>query len=129
MPFFIFLFSFLMVSCQDSNSNSFDNFKVQPNLKPPVIVEGANNNFPKAYAILQKNCTSCHFNYHSAWNAYNTEEKWLDAGLVNRGDPENSFLIKRMKNAGGPGATMPIAAEAVSEADFKILKKWIEEIE
>lgn len=118
----ILLMSLLWTAaCQDTNSNSFDREKFTERAMP----EGARPEFTAALAILQNRCMSCHFGFHNAWNAFTTEEQWLEAGLINRGDPDNSLLIKRMKNAAGPGATMPIAAAAIPDAEFQTLKAWI----
>jgi mono/diheme cytochrome c family protein len=72
-----------------------------------------------AYAAMAKNhCFQCH-----PWGGFTTDAQWLNAGLVSRGNPTVSSLIKELKNSGGQ---MPKDYSPLSTADYNKLVTWIQ---
>ncbi|WP_408099035.1 hypothetical protein ACJVC5_08970 [Peredibacter sp. HCB2-198] len=114
----------LLVGCQDYNSNSSDRFKYGP-----AILDETDPNFAQAYNTIQTRCTSCHSsNIHDIWATYKNNNAWLDSGLIQRGDPDNSYFIQRIINYGGASSNMPQGGSALSDAEYQQLRKWVEEI-
>lgn len=120
-------FSFLLMlsSCEDYNSNSADKIKYS---NEPQSEQAGDPNFAPAFAIIQSRCISCHSGFHNNWATYTSNEKWINSGLVHRGDPDNSTLIKLIINSGQAGANMPQGAGAIPDAEFQTLRKWIAEM-
>lgn len=122
-PFFILL---ILSSCEDYNSNSAD--KIKYSNEPQSEQEAGDPNFAPAFAIIQSRCISCHSGFHNNWATYTSDDKWINSGLVHRGDPDNSHLITRIFNSGQAGANMPQGAGALPDAEFQTLRKWIVEM-
>ena len=80
-----------------------------------------------AYTVLKKDCMSCHTGDHSGWLTNCTNAAWIDSGQVVAKDTTNSNLLIRMKNF-TPAGDMPTGAPAISDADYTILKTWIDSI-
>jgi len=116
--FILILFS----ACEDYNSNSADKLKYS---NEPQQEEGGDPNFAPAFAVIQNRCTSCHSGFHNNWSTYTSNEKWLNSGLVNRGDPDNSLIIRRTINSGQAGSNMPQGTGAIPDAEFETLRTWI----
>lgn len=115
----------LLSSCEDYNSNSADKIKYS---NEPQSEEAGDPNFGPAIAIIQNRCISCHSGFHNNWAAFTSDDMWINSGLVHRGDPDNSTLIKRIINSGQAGANMPQGAGAIPDAEFQTLRKWIAEM-
>lgn len=114
----------ILISCQDYNSNTADRIKYGP-----VVLDEADPNFQQAYTIIQNRCVSCHSStIHDAWATYQDNAAWLDSGMILRGDPDNSYFIQRIINAGGASSNMPQGGSALPDAEYQHLRKWIEEI-
>jgi hypothetical protein len=118
------LILFILQACQDLNSNSSDNTKYGP----LVLNAGGDTNFVSAFQIINNRCISCHSGYHNNWSGQNSDNQWLNSGYINRGDPNNSLLIKRIINSGEVGANMPQDADSIPESEFAALKNWITHI-
>lgn len=113
----------LLVSCgQSYNSNSTDRFVGDLNID---ISTPAGERLYRAYNVLQNQCVNCHSGYHNIWSSYNTDQQWISAGLVIKGEPRSSLLISRLQNE---GSDMPLFAPQISEADYQALREWIEEM-
>lgn len=129
MKLFILIITlFFISSCEDYNSNSADKIKYS---NQPQAEEGGNGgdpNFAPAFAVIQNRCVSCHSGFHNNWATYTSNEKWLNSGLIHRGDPDNSTLIKRTINSGQAGANMPLGFGAIPDAEFETLRTWITNI-
>ncbi len=127
MPAIFLLLSFLMyTSCDEYNSNSADRLKYGGD--PQQEVDTGDANFSAAFPIIQQKCISCHSGDHNNWAGYTSDEKWLNSGLINRGDPDNSSFIKRIINSGGPNANMPEGLGALPDSEYQLLRKWIAEM-
>lgn len=123
--FLLSLFMLMFMSCEDYNSNSADKIKYS---NEPQQEETGDPNFAPAFAVIQNRCISCHSGFHNNWATYTDNEKWLNSGLIIRGDPDNSRLIKLTINSGQAGANMPQGGGAIPDAEFQLLRKWISEI-
>lgn len=114
----------LLSSCQYFTSNSYDKEKYGP-----VLSDETDPNFLKAYNIIQNRCINCHSStIHAHWSQYKDNNAWLDSGLVNRQDADNSFFIQRIINYGGPSSNMPQGSGALPPAEYDFLKEWINNI-
>ena len=121
---FCFIALLLLASCQNYNSNSGD-----ANTYGPVVLNEADPNFAQAYSIIVNRCVNCHSsNIHSVWSSYTSNNDWLNTGMVNRGDPDNSYFIQRIINYGASSSNMPQGGSALPAAEYNHLRKWIEEI-
>ena len=116
----------LLTSCEDYNSNSAD--KIKYDNTPQAEQSGGDPNFAGAFSVIKSRCVNCHSGYHNSWASYTTNEDWLASGLVNRGDPDNSRLIRRIINSGSPGANMPLGQGRLPDSEYQLLRKWITEI-
>lgn len=116
---------FILSSCEDYNSNSADKLKYS---NEPQQEQTGDPNFAPAFSVIQNRCISCHSGFHNNWAAYTSNERWLNSGLIQRGDPQNSSLIKVMFNSGQAGANMPLGSGAIPDAEYQLLLKWITEI-
>ncbi len=124
--YFPFLFLFLF-SCQDYNSNSADESRFSEAPLPPA----PNQNDPSyqsyvklanSYNIIKTRCFQC----HSQWQNLNTNQKWIDSGLVIKNNPENSLIINRLKNFDPPGDMPSGANSALPNSEYITLTDWIE---
>ena len=108
----------ILSSCgQDFNSNSFDRNVFSQTVE-------TTSPFGKAFAVLNSQCINCHEgNYHGEWSTYDTSDQWPAAGLVTRGDFDNSIIIRRLKNYGGD---MPKGGSLLTEDEIASLRTWIE---
>ena len=113
----VLLYSTILLSCQTDNSNSFDDILGQSTIDPN------NTNLVNAYSVLEESCINCHSGYHNDWASYDTDQKWIDAGLVTAGIIGDSTVITRLKNR---GSDMPKNQAALSEDDYNTLVTWIE---
>ncbi len=109
-------------SCQDFNSNSFDDSKYGNDSSGET-----DPNFAPAFEVLRTECISCHQGYHNAWASRKTNEAWISSGLVTAGDAANSALIEAMVNSGTPGANMPPTG-AIDNNKYLLLQQWINNI-
>lgn len=110
----IFYFLIFLFSCgqnYNSNTNDKETFK--------EVTISATDPFYKSSIILKNNCFSC----HSAYSEYNTDQQWVDAGLIIKGDFDNSLLKTKLKNYGG---NMPLdPASPLSDSDVTELRNWV----
>ncbi len=113
--------SLLITGCQDYNSNTFDKIKYDIT----ELDDEGDSNFASANKIIVNNCAYCH--EHSNWGTY-TNSDWLDSGFINKGDPDNSYLIIRTKNYGGSDSDMPEVGEPLTDEEYQTLRTWITEI-
>lgn len=118
-PLFIFLL-FLISSCQDFNSNSFDKEKSYVAVIDTSTAEGKRLN--SAYQVLKNNCMSCHTGYHSVWLKFNTSELWQNENLIIAGDANASEIMIRLKNNGGD---MPLNNSPIQFTDLIYIEDWI----
>lgn len=117
----LFFFFFFLAGCgQSFNSHSTDRFKGSGNID---ISTPSGLRLFKAYEVIQNRCINCHTGYHNSWNQYNSDQDWLDQGLVIKGDFRGSQIISRLQNE---GSDMPLFAAQIPEADYQLLKDWIE---
>ena len=114
----------LFVSCnQSTNSNSFDR-TYSENIGIDRST-AAGERLYQAYSALKNNCMSCLSGYHNAWSSYNTDQAWINSGLVESNDAYGSTLVIRLKNIGG---NMPKDNPQRSEEDFDKIIEWIDSI-
>ena len=118
--FFGVLFLIFLSGCETKNSNSLDG----------VIYSGSDFNenasvFEKSTFIIKRDCISCHSGYHNNWAGFDSEDAWISSGLVNRGDGDNSILIRRIINSGYPSSNMPQGGSTLSASDYDTLNDWI----
>jgi hypothetical protein len=113
------LYLFLLVSCQNTNSNSFD---IQQ--YGSTTISGSTN-FQAAYPILQNRCASCHT--HSSWASYKTEEAWIASGYVVAGSADNSQVINRLFNYSSSG-DMPKDGGPLPQSEYDVLVNWTDNI-
>lgn len=114
----------IFISCQDYNSNSADRSKYGP-----VVLTDTDPNFAQAYNIIQNRCVSCHSSsIHDPWADLKDNASWLDSGLIQRQDPDNSILLQRIINYGGASSNMPQGGSALPDSEYQHLVKWINEI-
>lgn len=126
MEFIVLIFSlFILSSCEDYNSNSADKLKYSNDTQQEDV---GDPNFAPAMEVIKNRCISCHSGFHNNWSRYSSNEMWLNSGLVHRGDPDNSPLIKRTINSGQAGANMPQGAGAIPDAEFETLRTWVTNI-
>jgi len=109
---------FLLIGCQDYNSDSFD----KDNYGPSELTGGAD--FRTAYPIIKDRCASCHA--HSDWSGYKSEQDWVTQGLVKAGDSANSSLVYRIVNYGGD---MPEGQGAIPDDEFNAIKTWVDNLQ
>lgn len=78
-------------------------------------------NFTAARTVLRNYCTSCHGAWYSA-----SATTLINAGLVVRGDPENSKLYYRVQGSSGASGpkNMPDSG-GIPAADVEKIKTWI----
>lgn len=117
-----FLSLFLLVGCQDFNSNSDDEGKYGG-----ITTQDAA--FAAAYNILKNRCASCHVSggYHSNYGTYKTSQNWIEQGLITAGSPDASFLVRQLKNYTGDDgpANMPLGTEKLSDEEYATIRAWI----
>jgi mono/diheme cytochrome c family protein len=121
MKFSALLVFFFLVGCQDLNSNSYDKDKYGPS----DLVGGAE--FRVAFPILRDRCASCH--QHQDWSTYTDEEKWVEVGKVDPGNPDNSDVVTRIINYGNADSDMPPDSGALSDEEFEAIKVWVESLQ
>ena len=113
---------FILTSCQDYNSNTFDSVKYSGGSTE------TDPNFEPAFDVITKNCINCHQGYHNTWASYTTNELWLAQGnLVIQGDQANSQLVRKIRNSFEVGANMPPSGP-ISEGEFVKIQTWITNI-
>lgn len=118
------IFLFLLVSCgQSFNSNSGDSAFTADNGIDTSTPAG--QRLDAAYTVLKNECMSCHTGYHNSWNAYKTNNAWVNAGLVVAGNPMGSSVYNRLKNVGGD---MPQLNPQISESERQTLEDWIDQL-
>ena len=113
---------FIFAACDDQNSNSSDRINYS---RTGQQQETADTEFAAAFSIIQSRCINCHSGRHNAWAGFINDERWINSGLVHRGDPDNSSLITRIINSGHPVANMPEGTGAIPNAEFQTLRSWI----
>ena len=94
---------FVLLGCQDTNSNSYDKDKYSE------LGDGSAE-FNAALSVLKTRCISCH--YHGAWATYNTSDKWVSNGLVVAKKADKSPVIYKIINFGGGSSNMPVGGSA-----------------
>jgi hypothetical protein len=68
--------------------------------------------------FMSNKCFTC----HSSWTSYNTDNAWIQAGLVTAGNATGSLLITKLSNSGGD---MPKNLPPISATDYATLQTWI----
>ncbi|MDH5415521.1 MAG: hypothetical protein OEW87_15400, partial [Flavobacteriaceae bacterium] len=116
----LIVFSILFNSCiQSTNSNSFDR-----SFSETIDIDRsgpAGESLFQAYNVLKKNCMSCHTGYHNDWNAFNTDQAWINSGVIEPNDAYASSLVIRLKNTGG---NMPKNSPQITEDELTIISTW-----
>lgn len=103
----------------------------------PTVLAPVNSE--KALAILESQCSNCHWGAHDDWQAFETDQAWLDATsmsgeqLIDLSDPEHSLLVERMTFYGEEKINnMPLTnnnqPEEFTEADYLVLVEWAKEL-
>lgn len=117
---FILLILLLVTSCQDFNSNTFDEFRFQ---SFPDTPRG------NAMNLVVSKCASCHTGYHSAWSTKeytDADTRWVSDGLVTGvGVYSDTLLVQRLFNFGG---NMPQGGSSFTLEELLILQTWIDAI-
>lgn len=101
---------------QSYNSNSNDKGQFTNVEIDTTSVEGVR--FSAAYNVLQAKCMACH-----DWAGFNTSEKWIESGYVNKGDYLGSPIIMSLKNYGGNMPKDPYPE--LSATETAALDSWI----
>lgn len=108
-------------SCANYNSNSFD----ETVYRDPAV-DKSDQNFGPAFAILTgQKCLGCHGDFTSLTSS----AAWVSAGAsrsVIPGNPDDSPLIKRLKNFTPPG-DMPLG-DSLTDAEYQTLRAWVQNI-
>lgn len=118
MRFILLSFPLFLFSCQDFNSNSFDE-----ELYSEVELSGSDQ-FKSAYYVLKSRCMGCHT--HSQWAEYTSPDDWITRGLVSLNDKDSSILITRIWNYGGTGSNMPLGEGPLPPAEYTTLLNWVD---
>jgi len=113
---------FLLGCVQDYNSHSGDRTRYGTRPRPTRSADPGSRRLAKAYSVIEKNCLTCHLNFHNAWANNTTDQAWKNTGLINPGDPFSSRLITKLQNLGG---NMPFQNAPISEDDLNTLVEWI----
>ncbi len=114
---------FLTSCIQSTNSNTFDRtFSENIGIDRSTP---AGERLYQAYIVLKNDCMSCHSGYHNSWSSFNTDQAWIDSGLIESNDAYSSTLVIRLKNIGG---NMPKDNPQLSEEDFDKVIEWIDSI-
>jgi mono/diheme cytochrome c family protein len=85
-----------------------------------TVDPNASTLFKPAQAVLRNNCVQC----HTAFGSY-SEAEWLSSGYVTAGDPANSPIFTRLRNAGAGGTENMPPAGALPASDRTAVKNWI----
>ncbi len=120
---FFFLLLFILVGCQDYNSNSFDRTKYSSG----CTGEPGDPNFAAACELTKKYCINCHQGYHNSWAAFTTNQDWINSGVIIKGDANNSEFIQYIFNY-GPGGSMPKYGSSLPNDEYAKLVEWIDNI-
>lgn len=121
-----FLLLLLTNSCQDFNSNTFDEYRFSG--FDLSTAEG------RAMKVINDKCVNCHSNYHGAWSTEKfrvdiagNSNAWVAAGLIDSAPPStpftNSQIIMRLFNYGG---NMPQGGSSLTADEITTLCTWIE---
>ena len=92
-----------------------------------------------AVEVIDEFCTSCHFGSHDRWEGLDTDEKWLAAqsaatstageNYIDRLDPQDSLILRRLKLYGGANSDMPYPnnnqTEAFTQQHYDVLEQWV----
>jgi|GEM_PF-3053771 len=112
----------VMGSCANYNSNSNDATAYRA--RSEDLLDG---NFLPVYELLMNKCYSCH-PHHDYFASLTTSQKWVDAGQVVKGDPDNSYLIRRLRKfGGGTNSNMPYGND-ITDDEYQLLRAWITNI-
>jgi hypothetical protein len=115
------LLLFILIGCQDYNSNSGDR-----DLYGPIVLNESDPNFRPAYLVMQSRCMNCH--RHVQWANFKSNQDWIDANLVIPGQPEDSLLIKRIINSNQVGNNMPPGGSPLPDGEYDSLTEWVTNI-
>lgn len=136
---FFALSGFLLVGCEHASVLEGDgegcNTSFNPTQFPAPTVSFQNDVLP----ILASNgcsSSSCHGNASnpsSGFSVLNATSilgpgNWaiqLETCDVIRGNPEDSFLIKKLLGTAERGAQMPLGGSPLSDADLDVIEQWI----
>ena len=117
-----FLLLLLTNSCQDFNSNTFDEFRFSG--------FDLSTDTGQAMKIINDKCVNCHSGYHAAWSAevfradiVGNNNKWVSEGLIEAAPFTNSLIIERLFNYGG---NMPQGGSSLTSQEIFYLCSWIE---
>ena len=108
-------------SCANYNSNTFDETVYQA-----PAVDKSDQNFGPAFAILTgQKCVGC----HSDFTSLTSSAAWVSASAsrsVIPGSPDDSPLIKKLKNFTPPGNMPP--SDSLTENEYQTLRAWVQNI-
>jgi hypothetical protein len=109
-------------SCANYNSNTFDETVYQA----PQL-DKSDQNFAPAFAILTgQKCIGC----HSDFTSLTSSAAWVSARIgqsVIPGNPDDSPLIKKLKNFTPPGNMPP--SDSLTEIEYQTLRAWVQNIQ
>ena len=126
MKYFLILILSSVVSCgQDYNSNTFDAQIYGSQIGDIDTTTPEGQRFAKAFNVIDTQCISCHNNNHNFYASLTTSQDWISSNLIIKGDFDNSFIIRELKNFGGD---MPQGSSELSQQDLDYLRDWIENI-
>ena len=135
----LLVFSLLfIVSCQDTNSNSFDQLSYgQPDIEIPTGTDDSGNpvdpavlRFQLASNVLSTKCINCHTGFHASWSSFTTEEDWKSSGRVTAGSATSSTLFNRLTGCGGSSSGMPPSpASPIASEECDYIQEWIDNLE
>ncbi len=109
---------FLLAACSENfNSNYGDAAQCSVTDTLPENVRLA-----AACGIIKNRCFQC----HSPWAAYNTTQKWVNAGLVVRGSYTGSQFVISLKNHGGN--MPPDPHSQISPDELISIQNWIQNL-
>ncbi len=118
----LFIAFLTLTACgQDYNSNTADRPVPSVDLGEGVSDSDAGARFCAARSIYQENCFSC----HPGWADLETDQQWVDKGLVVPGNTQDSLVINRLINS---GSTMPLGGSALPDAQYQMLLDWVEQL-
>jgi hypothetical protein len=114
-------FSATWLACANYNSSTSDDLEYVE-----VTANDDDQNFARAFSIIKNKCANCHQQKHQQWYSFNSNQQWIESGLIVKSSAATSLLITKLYNNGPPG-NMPTEND-LPNADYEFLKKWIDEM-
>ena len=127
-PFYLFsLCCILLTGCgsddkgNQATSPSSIEQPVEPS--PTEIVNNDDPTLKNFLDVIDNHCVQCHQNNATGnFRSLVSADDWRNSGYVVAGNPADSLIYQRLINNGGD---MPLAGQALDDADLKIIEAFI----